>query len=123
MRGKLPEIDADRSEIVLGELVLGELHEDRGFADPGAPDEDEFDQLIILLNHNPNLSTIIIYQSFCFIFPFQLLLNFQLSSFTLFPIESIRLIYLNGIEIVLIIRENSQKNKLFLFLLIGHFFL
>ena len=60
MRGDLPEVDADRSEVVLGELVLGELHKDGWFADPGAADEDEFDQLVILLYHNPNLSTIII---------------------------------------------------------------
>lgn len=58
----VPEINANGSEVVFSEFILGELHEYRGFADTWASDKDKFDQLVILLYHNPNLSTIIINQ-------------------------------------------------------------
>ena len=50
----VPEVDADGGEVVFGEFVVGELGEDRSFADSRAADEDEFDEVIVVLNHVVN---------------------------------------------------------------------
>lgn len=64
MERVVPEVDANGSEVVFGELVFCELHQEGTFADARAPNEDEFDQLVILLYHvvgiiiKVNLSTV-----------------------------------------------------------------
>ena len=52
--GMVPEVDADGGEVVFGEFIVGELGEDRSFADSRAADEDEFDEVIVVLNHVVN---------------------------------------------------------------------
>ena len=57
MGSGVPEVDADGGEVVVGELVLCELHEEGTFANAGPSDQDQLHKLIVVLNHTPELCT------------------------------------------------------------------